>query len=306
MQHIRSSIKGVFLLQHHGVPLDFVTDFGETIIEGSLCVDIDEGNIYILKNGAWIKVGSDNLVTIDYIRPNPTKTTIGGLIAGTIPNFPTVQAVFDAMLYPFTPPSIGLSSSSLHEKGLIINKTMSYSVNPNDATVTDRYINFNGVLEQTILNNSGTHNGAVALTFANAPVQSLYYTHTYSFVVSYSNYSTGTSNITVSFVPPQYYGVLISGDINETNIKTLTKQVVSKQNLSASFSPVLQRYIYAYPSAFGDLTQIIDQNNFNITAGFTKTVMDFTLVDGITHENYNVYSSNSDTTQTGFGLTFKF
>ncbi len=305
MQHVRSSIKGVFILQHEGVPTSTTTDFDETIIEGSLCVDNLNGNLYILKNSIWIKVGSDIAVTSDYVRAQPTKTSVGGLIAGTTPNFSSIQAVFDAMLYPFTPPSISLSSSSLHEKGLDITKTMNYNINVNDAIVDTKTIKLNNVLESTLISNSGSYTGQTVLSFSNAPV-SMYYTQTYTFTVTYTNYTQQTSNISVSFVAPSYYGVLVSGNINETSIKTLTKTINTKQNLSASFSPNNQRYIYAYPTIFGDITQILDQNNFNITAGFSKTVMNFVLIDGITTESYNVYSSNVDTTQTGFGLTFKF
>lgn len=305
MQHVRSSIKGVFILQHEGVPTSLVTDFNEDVIEGSLCVDNLNGNLYILKSGIWIKVGSDVAVVSDYIRTQPTKTSVGGLVAGTTPNFNSIQAVFDAMLYPFTPPTISLSSSSLHEKGLDITKTMNYNININDAVVSSREIKLNNVTESTLPNNTGSYIGLTTLSFSNAPV-SMYYTQTYTLSVSYSNFTTQNSNITVSFVAPSYYGVLSSGSINETNIKTLTKTINTKQNLSADFSPTNQRYIYAYPTIFGDIVQILDQNNFNITSGFSKTVMNFTLIDGITTESYNVYSSNTDTTQTGFGLTFKF
>lgn len=305
MQHVRSSIKGVFILQHEGVPTLLETDFNEAIIEGSLCVDNLNGNLYILKNDIWIKVGSDIAVTSDYVRAQPTKTSVGGLTAGTTPNFNSIQAVFDAMLYPFTPPSISLSSSSLHEKGLSVNKTMNYNINVNDGLVDTRTIKLNNVLESTLLNNSGSYAGLTSLSFSNAPV-SMYYTQTYTFTVTYTNFTQQSSNISVSFVAPSYYGVLQSGNINETNIKTLTKTINTKQNLSASFSPLNERYIYAFPTIFGDITQILDQNNFNITSGFSKTVMFFTLIDGITTESYNVYSSNIDTTQSGFGLTFKF
>jgi hypothetical protein len=53
MKHIRNSIKGVFFLEHQGVPVATVTDFGETIKDGSLCVDRNSHNLYILKNGVW-------------------------------------------------------------------------------------------------------------------------------------------------------------------------------------------------------------------------------------------------------------
>lgn len=52
MKHIRSSVDGIYILEHSTNPSGIsVTDFGETIRHGSLCVDISTDDVYILKNG---------------------------------------------------------------------------------------------------------------------------------------------------------------------------------------------------------------------------------------------------------------
>ena len=53
MKHIRNSVKGVFFLEHLGVPTATLTDFRETIKDGSLCVDRNNHDLYILKSGVW-------------------------------------------------------------------------------------------------------------------------------------------------------------------------------------------------------------------------------------------------------------
>lgn len=307
MKHVRSSVRGVFFLENIGVPVGLTTEYNETITNGSICVDTITGNLYSLKSNVWTLVGTGSGTTdLTYVRSTPTTIGIGGLTSGTTPNYTTLQEVFDAMLYPFIAPGISLSSSSLHEKGLTINKTMNYSVSLNSATINTRDILFNNVQATVINNNSGSYSSPESLIWSNSPSATLYYPHTFTFRTTYTNYSQQNSSITVEFAAPTYYGSLLASNVNETNIKTLTKTIRKKASDSnLSFSPTLQRFIYAYPSSYGNLTTIIDQNNFNVFNSFDKTVVSFTLADSTT-EFYNVYTSNADTTQTGFKMTFNF
>ena len=87
MQHIRSSIDGIFFLQNNGAPTSTVTLFNEPIKDGSLCVDVNNDELYILRDGTWSVftsvVGTSGAVDLTYIRQDPTVTTVGGLTAGT-------------------------------------------------------------------------------------------------------------------------------------------------------------------------------------------------------------------------------
>lgn len=59
MIHIRNSKpNSIFLLEHEGVPTSLLTDFNETIIDGSLCVDVTNQNMYLLKSGIWTLIGN--------------------------------------------------------------------------------------------------------------------------------------------------------------------------------------------------------------------------------------------------------
>jgi hypothetical protein len=310
MKHIRSSIKGVFVLEHHGIPTATITDFGEPISMGSLCVDLDNGELYIFKGINWYNIsnisGTSGLDT-SYIRTEPTKVPLGGLPQGIIPNYGTIQELLDDVFYPFTSPTTSLTSSSLHEKGLVVNKSMNYSITLNDGIVSTRQILLNNLLETSLISNSGTYNSPSNLQWSNSPNPSLlYYAHTFTFSVNFTNSGQLNSSILIEFAAPTYYGVLAYSNVDETNIKTLTKVIRKKANHSnLNFNPTSQRYIYAYPTVYGDLNSIIDQNNFNVTSSFTKNVILFTLSD-LSTESYNVYVSNNDTTQVNFNNSFNF
>lgn len=58
MRHIKNSDKdGIFILVHPGVPNSTTTEYGETITEGSICIDYTYKDLYILKNTVWQKYG---------------------------------------------------------------------------------------------------------------------------------------------------------------------------------------------------------------------------------------------------------
>ena len=310
MKHIRSSVKDVFILENSGIPVSTFTDFSEPIPIGSLCIDTLSGDLFIFKGINWFNIsnisGTSGLNT-SYIRTQPTKVALGGLPQGIIPNYGTIQELLDDVFYPFTQPTISLSTSSVYEKGVVINKSMSYNITLNNGIVLNRQILLDTNLETTLSNNSGTYNSPSNLQWSNSPSPSLlYYAHTFTLRVNFTNTTQLNSSILVEFVAPTYYGVLNIANIDQTHIKALTKNLFKKNNeTNLIFNPNIQRYVYAYPTTYGDLLSIIDQNNFNVTSSFNKTVLIFTLVDS-TSESYNVYESNSDTTQTNFKLSFNF
>lgn len=231
-----------------------------------------------------------------WTNPLPTTNTVGGIVAGTVPNFATSADVFNAIFYTFQIPTISFSTStSLIEKGTTQIITLTYNINPRDGIIATKELWKNGVFFQTLSNNTGTINETLT-TNTN-----------YQIITTYTNTTPVNSSIlNITFVAPTYHGVLTSSNINETQIKTLTKRVRNKANdANLNFNPVLQRYVYAYPQSFGALTSIIDQNGFNVTDSYVLTTIAFTLADSRS-ETYNVYYNNADTTQTNFKQTFNF
>ena len=57
---------------------------------------------------------------------------------------------------------------------------------------------------------------------------------------------------------------------------------------------------FAYPSEYGALSKIADQNGFDITSTFSAT----TYMNGSV--SYRVYCTTTPNTLSGFNVTFKF
>lgn len=62
MKHIRSSSNNIFLLETSGNPNErtspFLTDFGEAVTKGSICIDYINGIAYISKGNIWEPIGN--------------------------------------------------------------------------------------------------------------------------------------------------------------------------------------------------------------------------------------------------------
>ena len=228
---------------------------------------------------------------------------VGGVRAGDNVNATISEALNKILSAPFQDLSYSYSINySLVEKGLSVTPTSTWNITPNDDTVTDVSILRNNIEESnqgTTLSGSYLHLDSI--DFSNSTSE-----RTYKINITSSDAGLNSTSRSVSFVAPTYAGVLDIGNVDETNIKTLTKYVRSRatQN-NISFSPTLQRYIYAYPKSFGLLSSIKDPSNFEVIDTFNVSEITFTLADG-TSEIMYIYVSNADTTQTNFLQDFIF
>lgn len=81
-----------------------------------------------------------------------------------------------------------------------------------------------------------------------------------------------------------YYGVVANDFVTDSeNIKQLSSVFQSSNNFTNIFSTSYQKILYAYPSEFGDISSIKDQNQFEIRESFEKKVV---IIDNV---QYNVY-----------------
>lgn len=81
-----------------------------------------------------------------------------------------------------------------------------------------------------------------------------------------------------------YYGVVANDFVTDSeNIKQLSSVFQSSNNFTNVFSTSYQKILYAYPSEFGDISSIKDQNQFEIRESFEKKTV---IIDNI---QYNVY-----------------
>ena len=118
-------------------------------------------------------------------------------------------------------------------------------------------------------------------------------TVSYTLKVEYNN-MTVEKTITAQFVNASYYGV-IESDFNVLDINTLNKDIKNTQQLTTTYNNLInKRVCYAYPSSFGNLTSIKDDNGFNYINSYTLSTVN---MDEIT---YNVYTLTDPTTITSF------
>lgn len=295
------------IIVEQGTTIDTLEDLKDVTLNNSTQGQVLTYNESINK---WVNttLNIPNPTDIDYIRVDPTTITLGGYYEGSTPNFTDIREMFDEILYPFVIPEINLISSSLHQSGLTINKTINFNIIPGDGIITSKDIykssSSGSVLDYTLTSNSGSYvsNG---LYYLDA-IPSLYPYFAFDLFVTYSNYSSQSISLLVEFAGLTYYGSISYDDINQTNIKLLPNNLKKiSDDINLIFNPILERFVYAYPSSFGNLTKIVDQNGDDVTDSFTLLVMNITLDDATILE-YNVYYSNDDTTQTNFKMSFYF
>lgn len=101
-KHIQSN-RLVFLLSEEGTPSGVVLQ-GENIPNGSLCVDTDNGKLFILSAGVWKEVGTDQTPEVEVpeyvvIRETPivpagTSGYVFSIGTGTAPIIPLDNTLF--------------------------------------------------------------------------------------------------------------------------------------------------------------------------------------------------------------------
>lgn len=104
--------------------------------------------------------------------------------------------------------------------------------------------------------------------------------------------------ITVYVVNKSYYGVVSADTTTVTNTTGLTAKTQYGAQTSIAFTQTNQKIVYLYPSTFGDLTSIKDQNGFEGISGFDKQSI---TIDNV---SYNLYISKIPATS-NVTLTFK-
>ena len=110
----------------------------------------------------------------------------------------------------------------------------------------------------------------------------------------------GTNNVSKSisytFVSPYYTGVSTTGTLTETDVTALTKKVETKGSKTVNYTTSQSYMVFAYPSSYGAISSVIDQNGFNVTSSFVQSTV---AVNGV---SYYVYCSN----QCSGSYTMKF
>lgn len=117
--------------------------------------------------------------------------------------------------------------------------------------------------------------------------------------------STKSASASLSFNYAVFSGVLTKSTVTAADFASLTagyttSKAATKSGVTAKAG---EYYVYAYPSAWGDLTKIIQNGATPVLDGFVKSTVSYTNGAGYT-QNYTVYTSANDGAFTGASLQF--
>lgn len=244
---------------------------------------------------------------------------LGGITVGMTFDEMPIDTLLTKLLYPYVKPTISLTvginggslgtSISIREIGNPIT-TVQYST-----TVTrksDAIISVTTYVGSTVTGTPSISADGGTVTNTYTPSSAINSTSTFKSIV-YDGTNNVTSNtITATFVRPMYIGYvdgsLTSSTITADDITSssgMTKLIASKANQSKTLTATNIKFCFAYPSSYGDLTSILDPNNFECLTSFDKFTIQITCLDNTSVE-YNVYLFQNVYSPSSFGMTYKF
>ena len=242
-----------------------------------------------------------------YSNDIPTYVEHGGVGLGVTFHDKTMKEMFDMILYPYVAPTVSTSVLSPSNGGTFeIGSTITITKVRVTAQIKSNKLTKIQVVHGTATvaeKIDGIENGGTFDLNASYPITS---NATLTAKVTDDTQSIISKNTgTFTFVYPIYHGALDSDSApTEEQIKALTKHIESKGTKTYSFNCNNERFIFAYPKSYGALSQIYDQNNFNVTDTFTQYTVPVVCLDGKSVEYY-VYISDR-TTVTAFNNKFQW
>lgn len=117
--------------------------------------------------------------------------------------------------------------------------------------------------------------------------------------------TTVPATLKFEFINPFFYG---NSDVASTEIADfagLTKLLEKKANKTLPFTAINKYLVFAYDKAYGALTSIKDENNFENLASFDRVELSVNDQSGTPHDYY-VYVSHDAITCSAFSYVFKF
>lgn len=250
-------------------------------------------------------------VTLDWTEP--TTEAVGGIEVGYVPPVDgiSVKEFLYNMTHPFVYPTI---SMQLETADGVFEKNTSKTLSKIVLTSTD------GTKVAFEENNPSIFVAGVQLTDPTDKVTISVDKKTYTRELASPIVMNGTADKKVvakvelngkeisteksyEFIYP-FYAASLTGNIvseyNNTLFVDSNKILTKKSNQVVSYTHANKVMAFAYPSEYGALSKITDQNGFDITSTFSAT----------THMNgsvsFRVYCTTTPNTLSGFNVTFKF
>lgn len=266
--------------------------------DGYIKVDWKPGDIITsarmnnIERGISLALSGEDDEGVLYSSDKPTTIEIGGIPLGYTNSGISIVKLIDDMLHPYKKPSISLSinpSTTFFELGSVASFTANVSVNKGS----------NDISEIVLMKDS-----AVLATSKNNISYKLSNISSDTTIKSYVNDKTNivnSNNINIKFINPIYIGSTSS--IGASDIKAMKKRVVNVGNQIFEYTVTNKRMCIAVPSEWV-LKNIVDNNGFDITPSFTRTIVNLYCLDN-TLRAYTVYYSEP-TSQNKFKVEFKF
>ena len=274
--------------------LIYVKDVGKRF-EVLTLKDVKKG-MTIIKNGAvntYKEFGSEFA----------TKTEL----AETDADVTTLEEAIAKLLNPYKAPEVTMSlvqspEGSVFEKGDVVNITrLRAKVDKGSDDITDiKFFQDENELAATKNGIYYDHEFNNAIQLQDSIVDGYFKVE----VADASNNIIGANAQAINFVYPYYFGVIDENAIIDGNtIKGLNKVIEIKKDQSYIYTSNNQHMVFAFPKAYGSLTQIVDANGFILTATFDVEEVDVECLDGTT-QSYYVYK-NGASTISNYNITFK-
>ena len=266
--------------------------------DGYIKVDWKPGDIITsarmnnIERGISLALSGEDDEDVLYSSDKPTTVEIGGIPLGYTNSGISIVKLIDDMLHPYKKPSISLSinpSTTFFELGSVASFTANVSVNKGSNDISEIVL----MKDSTVLATS-KDNISHKLSNISSDIT----------IKSYVNDKTNivnSNNINIKFINPIYIGSTSS--IGASDIKAMEKRVVNVGNQIFEYTVTNKRMCIAVPSEWV-LKNIVDNNGFDITSSFTRTIVNLYCLDN-TLRAYTVYYSEP-TSQNKFRVEFKF
>ena len=266
--------------------------------DGYIKVDWKPGDIITsarmnnIERGISLALSGEDDEGVLYSSDKPTTIEIGGIPLGYTNSGISIVKLIDDMLHPYKKPSISLSvnpSTTFFELGSVASFTANVSVNKGSNDISEIVL----MKDSTVL---ATSKDNISYKLSNISSDTT--------IKSYVNDKTNivnSNNINIKFINPIYIGSTSS--IGASDIKAMEKRVVNVGNQIFEYTVTNKRMCIAVPSEWV-LKNIVDNNGFDVTSSFTRTIVNLYCLDN-TLRAYTVYYSEP-TSQNKFKVEFKF
>jgi len=237
---------------------------------------------------------------ITYTNAGATPTTVGGISAGSTFLNQTITEMFDALLYPYQPPSFAsftrTNLTSTYEVGEVMvagSQTFSWSFNNISNVSANTTTIVQNIAPITTLYGPASNTSPTAITLSTTYSAGTSSTVTLYTITAYNSLgSPFSTTISRSWRPRIYYGTSLTTPLVEADIEGLLNNPLAS-GFAGTYSFAAGDYKYfCYPSSFGTATVFKDTaTNLNV-AMETLYVVSVTNSFGVT-ANYNVHRTTN-------------